>query len=93
MIMAILCWRGGGRALVVWIGIWPGGGRREKKGGKKTYAAVGAVGAAALLGRLVHLYVLHDHVARVEAFGVGVGFGVLEQAEEELGGFDGPAGA
>lgn len=46
-----------------------------------------------LLGRLVDLDMLHDQVARVETLGIGVGLGVLEQAEEELGGFLGPAGA
>lgn len=51
-----------------------------------------AVGATALLGRLVDLDVLDDQVAGVEAFGVGVRFGILEQAEEELGGLFGPAG-
>lgn len=54
-------------------------------------AAVGAVGAAALLGGLVHLDVLDDQLRRVEPLGVGVGFGVFEQADQEFGGFDGPA--
>ena len=44
-----------------------------------------AIGSPPLFGRLVDLDVLDDQVARVQAFGVGVGFGVLEQAEEELG--------
>lgn len=35
---------------------------------------------------------LDDEVAGVEALGVGVGFSVLEEANEELGGLDGPAG-
>lgn len=56
-------------------------------------AAVGAVGAATLLRRLVDLDVFDDQVARVEALGVGVGFGVFEQREEESCRFDGPAGA
>lgn len=47
----------------------------------------------ALLRRLVDLDVLHDQVARVKPFGIGVCFRVLEQAEEEFGGFLGPAGA
>jgi len=51
------------------------------------------VRAAALLGRLVDLDVLDDQVAGVQALGVGVGFGVLEEREEEGGGFLGPAGA
>ena len=46
----------------------------------------------ALFGRLVDLDMLHDQVAGVEAFGVCVGFGVLEETEEELGGLFGPAG-
>ena len=40
-----------------------------------------AVCAPPLLRGLVYLDVLDDQVSRVEAFGVGVGFGVLEQAE------------
>ena len=51
-----------------------------------------AVGTTALLGCLVHLDVLDDQVAGVEALGVGVRFGILEQAEEEFGGLFGPAG-
>jgi len=51
------------------------------------------VGAAALLGRLVDLDVLDDQVAGVQALGVGVCLGVLEEREEECGGFLGPAGA
>ena len=54
---------------------------------------MGTIGTTALLGRLVDLDVLHDQVAGVEAFGIGVRFRVLEQAEEEFGGFLGPAGA
>lgn len=53
---------------------------------------VGTVCAAALLGGLVDLDVLDDQVGGVETLGVGVGFGVLEEIEEELGGLDGPAG-
>ena len=45
-----------------------------------------------LLRRLVDLDVFDDQVASVETFGVGVCFCVLEEAEEELGGFLGPAG-
>ena len=41
---------------------------------------------------LIDLDVLDDEVAGVEALCVGVGFGVLEEADEELGGLDGPAG-
>jgi hypothetical protein len=53
---------------------------------------VGAVCAAALLGGLVDLDVLDNQVASVETLGIGVGLGVLEQAEEELSRLDGPAG-
>lgn len=60
--------------------------------GGRTYATVGTVCASPLLGGLVDLDVLDDEVAGVEALGVGVGLGVLEEAEEELGGLDGPAG-
>ena len=48
--------------------------------------------ATALLGGLVDLDVLDNEVASVEALGIGVGLGVLEETEEELGGLDGPAG-
>lgn len=53
---------------------------------------MGTVCASPLLGGLVDLDVLDDEVAGVEALGVGVGLGVLEEAEKELGGLDGPAG-
>lgn len=56
------------------------------------YTTVSAIRPTSLLRRLVHLDMLDDQVPRVEALGVGVGLGVLEQAEEELGGFDGPTG-
>ena len=57
-----------------------------------TYTTVGTVCAAALLWGLVDLNVLHNQVAGVETLGVGIGLSVLEQAQEELGGLDGPAG-
>ena len=53
---------------------------------------MGTVCASPLLGGLVDLDVLDDQVASIETFGVGVGLGVLEQTEKELGGLDGPAG-
>jgi len=53
---------------------------------------VGTVCAAALLGGLVDLDVLDNQVASVETLGVGVGLGVLEETEDELGALDGPAG-
>jgi hypothetical protein len=58
-----------------------------------TYTTVGTVSAPALLGGLVDLDVLDDQVAGVEALGVGVGLGVLEEAEQDLSRLDGPAGA
>lgn len=54
-------------------------------------AAVRAVRAAPLLRRLVHLDVLDDQVGRVEALGVRVGFGVLEQVDQVAAGLLGPA--
>jgi hypothetical protein len=63
--------------------------RPAKKSGK-TYAAVGTVCPAALLGGLVDLNVLDDQVAGVEALGIGVRLSVLEEAEQELGRLDGP---
>ena len=50
------------------------------------------VGTTALLGCLVDLDMLDDQVASVQAFGVGIRFGVFEETEEELGGLFGPAG-
>ena len=47
--------------------------------------------ASPLLGRLVDLNVLDDQVLRVQALGIRVRLGVLEQAEQELGRLDGPA--
>lgn len=55
-------------------------------------ATVGTVCSAALLGGLVDLDVLDNQVGGVEALGVGVGFRVLEQSEQEFSGFDGVAG-
>ncbi|KAL8637115.1 MAG: hypothetical protein Q9228_005581 [Teloschistes exilis] len=46
----------------------------------------------ALFRRLVDLDVFDDEVSGVETLGVGVCFCVFEEAEEEFGGFDGPAG-
>ena len=48
--------------------------------------------AAALLGGLVDLDVLDNQVAGIQTLGVGVGLSVLEQAREELGRLDWPAG-
>jgi len=53
---------------------------------------VRTVGASPSLGGLVDLDVLDDEVAGVETLGVSVGLGVLQEADEELGGLDGPAG-
>lgn len=54
---------------------------------------MGTIGTAALLGRLVHLDMLHDQVPSVKALGIGICFCVFEEAEEEFGGLLGPAGA
>jgi hypothetical protein len=59
---------------------------------QETYATVGTVSASPALGSLVHLDALDDQVASVETLGVGVGLGVLQEIDEELGGLDGPAG-
>ena len=53
---------------------------------------MGTVSAPSLLGGLVDLDVLDDQVAGVQTLGVGVGLGVLEEVEEELGRLLGPAG-
>ena len=56
-----------------------------------TYTTVSTICASSLLRCLVDLDVLDDQIASVEALGVGVGFGVTEETEEELGRLDGPA--
>lgn len=45
-----------------------------------------------LLGSLVDLNVLDNQIAGVQALGIRVRLGVLQQREEELGRLDGPAG-
>ena len=67
--------------------------RMEMVGMATTYTTMRTIGPTTLLGRLVDLDMLHDQIPRVEPLGIGVGLGVLEQAEEELGGFLGPARA
>lgn len=59
---------------------------------RETYAAVGTVCPAALLGSLVDLDVLDNQIASVETLRISVGLGVLEQTEQELSRLDGPAG-
>ena len=56
-------------------------------------ATVSTVCASSLLGGLVDLDVLNDEVAGVETLSIGVGLGVLQETEQELGRLDGPAGA
>ena len=46
---------------------------------------MGTVSSTTLLWSLVDLNMLDDQVAGVEAFGVGIGFCVFEEAEEEFG--------
>lgn len=53
---------------------------------------MGTVSSSALLGGLVDLDVLDDKGAGVKTLGVGVGLGVLQELQEELGGLDGPSG-
>lgn len=59
----------------------------------QTYTTVGTVSSSALLGGLVDLDVLDDQGAGVETLRVGVGLGVLQELQKELGGLDGPSGA
>lgn len=54
---------------------------------------MGTVSSSALLGGLVDLDVLDDEGAGVKTLGIGVGLGVLQELQEELGGLDGPSGA
>ena len=52
---------------------------------------MGTVCPSSLFGSLVDLDVLDNQILRVESLGVGVGLGVFEECEEELGGLDGPS--
>lgn len=65
--------------------------QRKGETGENAYTTMSAIRPTPLLRRLVHLDVLDNQVPRVQALGVGVGLGILEQAKQELGGFDGPA--
>lgn len=51
-------------------------------------SAVGSVGSSSLLGCLVDLDVLDKEIVGVQAFGISIGLGVLEETKEELGGLD-----
>lgn len=48
--------------------------------------------APSLFGGLVDLDVLDDQSLGIKTLSVGVGLSVLEEAEKEFGGLDGPAG-
>lgn len=50
-----------------------------------------AVSSATLVGSLVDLDVLDDEVAGVKTLGIGIGFSVLKETENEFGGLDGPS--
>ena len=58
----------------------------------ETYTTVSTVCPSALLGCLVDLDVLDNQVAGVKTLGIGVGLSVPEEAKDEVGGLDGPAG-
>jgi hypothetical protein len=51
-------------------------------------SAVSSVCSSTLLRCLVDLNVLDNQIAGVQAFGVGIGFSVLQERQEEFGGFD-----
>ena len=53
-------------------------------------ATVGPVGAAASAGGAVALDVRDDEVLPVHRLGLGVGLGVLDEVEDDLGGLNGP---
>ena len=52
---------------------------------------MGTVRPPSLLRGLIDLNVLYDQVAGIQSFGIGIGLGILEEREEELGRLDGPA--
>lgn len=56
------------------------------------YVIVGVVCVVVLFGGLVDLDVFDNEVVSVKIFGVGVGFGVFKEIEEEFGGFGGLVG-
>ena len=56
-------------------------------------ATVSTICSPTLFGGLVDLDVLDEEIAGVETFSIGVGFGVLEEVEEEGGGLLGVAGS
>lgn len=43
-----------------------------------------------LLWSLVDLDMLDNEITRVKTLGIGIGFGVVQEVQEELGGFNGP---
>lgn len=57
-----------------------------------THTTVSTVCATTLFRCLIYLDMLDNQVAGVETLGIRVCFGVLEENEEGLGRFDGPAG-
>ena len=59
-------------------------GRSKGKSKRCTHTTMRSVSATTLLWGLIDLDVLYDQIAGVEAFGIGVCFGVLEQCEEML---------
>ena len=61
-------------------------------GPRGTYTTVGTVRPPTLLRGLVDLDVLDNQGTSVKTLGISVGLGVLEEAEEELGGLGGPTG-
>ena len=63
------------------------------RGNCRTYTTVSTVCATTLLRSLVDLNMLDDQGAGVKTFGVGVGFGVFEQAQQKLSRFDWPSSA
>ena len=56
-----------------------------------TYPAVSTVCTSPLFGSLIDLDVLDYEIAGIEALGIGIRFCILEETEEEISGFDGPA--
>lgn len=56
-----------------------------------TYTTVSTICPSALFGGLVDLDMGDDKGRGVEAFGIGIGFGVAEESKEKLGRLLGPA--
>ena len=64
--------------------------RKEKH---STHPSMSSISPSPLLRRLIDLDMLDDQVPGIKTLGIGIGFCVLEEADQKFGGLFGPAGA